>query len=309
MEISIIVPIYKAEKTLKRCVDSILEQTFDDFELLLIDDGSPDKSGEICDEYARSDSRVRVFHKENGGVSSARNLGLDNARGKWVMFVDSDDELSSKFSDVDVSLFRDDMVAFPPVVVKANGERERFSFVTSDCKYVCFDFAPLLCTYIIRTPWAKFYKRSAIGQLRFDTNLRFGEDFVFNMQFLKRAESFRYDNTKSFYLYYDAPIDFYGKYAMSIEESVATMVQLFDAYWSLEVKNEEFERTYFLMMKRLCQTAIYKNPQAWFRAPKVKSIYKNVKHLMPLAYRINYWLMSHQCVNVLRRSWAKKQAL
>ena len=80
-KISVIVPVYNAEKYLHRCIDSILSQTFTDFELLLINDGSKDSSGAICDEYAAKDNRVRVFHKENGGVSSARNLGLDNANG------------------------------------------------------------------------------------------------------------------------------------------------------------------------------------------------------------------------------------
>lgn len=89
--ISVIVPVYNTEKWLRRCVDSILAQTFTDFELLLIDDGSTDGSGAICDEYAGIDSRVRVFHKPNGGVSSARNLGLNNARGEWISFVDADD--------------------------------------------------------------------------------------------------------------------------------------------------------------------------------------------------------------------------
>ena len=92
--ISVIVPVYKAEKYLRRCIDSILAQTYTDFELLLIDDGSPDRSGEICDEYAKQDSRVRVFHKPNAGVSSARNLGLDNAKGDWITFVDADDYLA-----------------------------------------------------------------------------------------------------------------------------------------------------------------------------------------------------------------------
>ena len=95
--ISVIVPVYNTEKYLHRCVDSILAQTFTDFELLLIDDGSTDSSGAICDEYAQKDSRVRVFHKENGGVSSARNLGLDKAKGKWVTFVDSDDWIKESF--------------------------------------------------------------------------------------------------------------------------------------------------------------------------------------------------------------------
>lgn len=89
--ISIIVPVYKAEKYLSRCIDSILNQTFPDFELLLIDDGSPDSSGQICDEYASKDGRIRVFHKNNGGVSSARQLGIEKAVGKYSIHADPDD--------------------------------------------------------------------------------------------------------------------------------------------------------------------------------------------------------------------------
>ena len=93
-KISVIVPVYNAEKSLCRCIDSILTQTYQDFELLLIDDGSKDSSGAICDSYVAKDSRIKVFHKPNGGVSSARNLGIDNAQGEWLTFVDADDYLS-----------------------------------------------------------------------------------------------------------------------------------------------------------------------------------------------------------------------
>ena len=89
--VSVIVPVYKAEKYLHKCVDSLLAQTFTDFEVLLVDDGSPDRSGAICDEYASQDPRVRVIHKANGGVSSARQCGLDNARGEYVIHADPDD--------------------------------------------------------------------------------------------------------------------------------------------------------------------------------------------------------------------------
>ena len=95
--ISVIIPVYKVEQYLPRCVESILEQTFQNWELLLIDDGSPDCSGLICEEYAKKDSRIRVFHKENGGVSSARNLGIDNATGEWITFIDSDDYIQPGF--------------------------------------------------------------------------------------------------------------------------------------------------------------------------------------------------------------------
>lgn len=89
--ISVIVPVYKVEAYLEKCVNSIINQTYKNLEIILVDDGSPDKCGEMCDEFAKKDSRIRVFHKENGGQSSARNLGLDNMTGDYVGFVDSDD--------------------------------------------------------------------------------------------------------------------------------------------------------------------------------------------------------------------------
>lgn len=91
MKISIIIPIYKVEKYLRQCVDSVLSQSYKDIEVILVDDGSPDCSPQICDEYAEKDSRVKVIHKENGGVADARNYGLLNAKGDYVVFLDSDD--------------------------------------------------------------------------------------------------------------------------------------------------------------------------------------------------------------------------
>ena len=97
LKYSIIIPVYNAEATLNKCVDSVLMQQFANVEVILVDDGSKDGSLQICEEYARKDSRVTVIHKENGGVSSARNRGLDIAKGTWVTFVDSDDYLGDGF--------------------------------------------------------------------------------------------------------------------------------------------------------------------------------------------------------------------
>ena len=96
-EISVIVPVYKVEKYLNECIDSILQQTFADFELILVDDGSPDNCPALCDAAAAKDSRVRVIHKPNGGVSTARNAGLDAAKGSWIAFVDSDDTVHPEY--------------------------------------------------------------------------------------------------------------------------------------------------------------------------------------------------------------------
>ena len=92
-KISIIIPVYNTENYLHCCIDRILAQTYTDFELLLIDDGSTDKSSKICDEYAEKDSRIRVIHKENGGANAARKLGIEKANGEYVIFVDSDDSI------------------------------------------------------------------------------------------------------------------------------------------------------------------------------------------------------------------------
>lgn len=101
--ISVIVPIYKVEKYLSYCIESILKQSFTDFELLLIDDGSPDDCGVISDNWAKKDRRIRVFHQKNAGLSAARNKGLDNAIGRYAVFIDSDD-----YVDIDylINLYR-----------------------------------------------------------------------------------------------------------------------------------------------------------------------------------------------------------
>lgn len=135
MSISIIVPVYNTEKYLSACLDSILTQSFTDFELLLVDDGSTDKSGEICDEYAQKDSRIRVFHKENGGVSSARNLGIEEAVGDYLHFVDADDiVLSGAYEYLNTVIWeysRPDIICFKSQrdsvgLSKWGKEKERF---------------------------------------------------------------------------------------------------------------------------------------------------------------------------------------
>ena len=124
--VSVIVPVYNVEKYLHRCVDSILAQTFTDFELILVDDGSPDNCGTICDEYARKDSRVRVIHKSNGGVSDARNVALDVAKGVYVAFCDGDDFWCSDFLEKAQGAFIDesiDVVVLDYITVDENNER------------------------------------------------------------------------------------------------------------------------------------------------------------------------------------------
>ena len=108
MKISVIVPVYKAEKYIEACVQSILSQTYDDFELILINDGSPDASGTICDALAAGDHRIRVIHKENGGAATARNAGLDAARGDYIAFVDGDDLIHPQYLELLLAMLQKD---------------------------------------------------------------------------------------------------------------------------------------------------------------------------------------------------------
>ena len=130
--ISVIVPIYKVEKYLRRCVDSILEQSYPDFELLLIDDGSPDSCPRICDEYARRDERVRVFHKPNGGLSDARNYGLERMKGEYVSFIDSDDYVGKDYLKILMELIREYGVNVAAVTHQCVSEADGTLFVASE---------------------------------------------------------------------------------------------------------------------------------------------------------------------------------
>lgn len=125
--VSVIVPIYKVEPYLKRAVDSIINQTYSKLEIILVDDGSPDNCGKICDDYAKRDNRIKVIHKENGGLSDARNAGLDIATGEYIAFVDSDDYIAEDFVETLLWNWRSMMQMFPCV---PTGSRPLWNLMT-----------------------------------------------------------------------------------------------------------------------------------------------------------------------------------
>lgn len=198
--ISIIVPVYKVEQYLPKCIESILSQTYPNWELLLIDDGSPDNSGKICDEYAQKDERIRVFHKENGGVSSARNLGLDYAKGDYVMFVDSDDWISNNCLQVcfdEIKKDKLDALQFGFISVTDDLENPRVKIAT----------LPLNGEKYIQTNnfnvcvGGGIYKREIIEEykLRFPKELKLAEDQIFVLSFFKHTRSIKYMDRAMYY--------------------------------------------------------------------------------------------------------------
>lgn len=216
-KISVIVPVYNQEKFLKRCVDSILSQTFTDFELLLIDDGSTDDSAMMCDEYAKVDHRIKVFHKLNGGVSSARNLGLDNAKGIWVTFVDSDDYVSETYlGELEKNSNDVDLVVCGALIVSDN--TNSFPPSMKICKADDLSFLDeQLCYSYFRAPWAKLLKNDIIKKhsLRFALNLRVGEDTDFILSYLFWIKRISFVNIPS-YCYTGNWFDAIHRYAMNI---------------------------------------------------------------------------------------------
>lgn len=190
--ISIIVPVYNMEEYLHRCLDSILNQSFKDYEILLIDDGSSDKSGQICDEYADRVPCVRVFHKENGGVSTARNLGLKSAGGEWVSFVDADDVLLGDGLEELVSHASDkvDMVWGGYEVYNENNELT-YSITDRVCEDLTNEagiemlFSPRYYRYLGYSV-GRLFRRSVIvsSGITFDEDVFYNEDRLFCTRFM-----------------------------------------------------------------------------------------------------------------------------
>lgn len=272
-KITIIVPVYNVEIYLPHCINSILAQTFTDWELLLVDDGSPDRSGEICDEYAKTDKRIRVFHKKNGGVSSARNLGLDNAHGKWVTFVDADDYILPDFIK---GLYKPIETGEPVDFVHGGccnvenghiiGVNQSYeNYIGEDPGYVFKKFRGLTVSKLFSL---ENVNRGGDGlPLRFDEKMKIAEDMAFTLDYLmsvkryafveEKGYCYRVDNmssaTKSkntamyetelhsFRHLYESTISYIQKYNLGIEDSYLRFQQrgnqLFSTIFLLYVGN------------------------------------------------------------------------
>lgn len=188
--ISVIVPVYKVEEYLPACIRSILRQTYRDFELILVDDGSPDRCGAICDEFAKLDERIRVIHQKNGGVSGARNSGLDIAQGKYICFIDSDDLIAPNYIETFVSGNDNSDIKIQGLVyLEDNIPKEKISY--RSCTYKAFKEPLTHNMYSYGFPFCKLFKNEIIKKhhIRFNTELRFGEDCLFYYEYLSHCKT------------------------------------------------------------------------------------------------------------------------
>ena len=189
--ISVIVPVYNVEKYIRNCLDSIINQTYKDLEIILVDDGSTDNSGAICDEYAQKDSRIKVIHKQNGGQSSARNVGLKNATGEFIGFVDSDDTIElNAYEKLVFAIDGVDLAICGHSVVNDNG-----TTTNSKGKEKVLDYDDLwkeIFGRLNNAVWNKLFCKELLDGIEFNQNFAHGEDLIFNILYLQKAKSGRF---------------------------------------------------------------------------------------------------------------------
>lgn len=293
-KLSVIIPVYNTCAALPRCIESVLGQDFSDFELLLIDDGSTDGSGDVCDAYADKDSRVRVFHKIWGGPSSARNIGLDNATGEWVTFIDSDDYvdagyLSLPYSD-DVDLYVRNWN-----FAKSNA-LEHFDSTFVDNEHYWGFLQERMYGFAFRTACCSFFKRALIeqGRIRFDERSHLGEDTLFVLDYypfgstlqIVDGASYRYDRSRRWEdkhrlswdeaeSYLSVFMDKYEKLPIEVPALIAQMLGLFRAQIDKRERN--------VYRKWLCSKPVHRMIQAQTTRKKPLAVVKCwIKVMLPI---------------------------
>ncbi len=262
--VSIIVPVYNAEKTIGRCIDSILGQQYTDFELLLVDDGSKDGSGAICDSYALADSRVQVIHKENTGVSDTRNIGISRAAGVYLQFLDSDDWITPDATKLLVETARDhdcDLVIsdFYRVV----GERvSRKGDIDEDRVLTREEYAAHMmeqpADFYYGVLWNKLYRRDIVEshRLRMDPELSWCEDFMFNLEYIRHAQRF-YALQVPIY-YYVKTKGSLASQSLSISKTIRMKLMLFEYYnqfYKSVLDEDEYEKSRLKVYRFLVDAA------------------------------------------------------
>lgn len=262
--VSIIVPVYNAERTIARCIDSILDQEYTDFELLIIDDGSQDASGNICDNYAALDSRVHVIHKENSGVSDSRNMALDLAKGTYLQFLDSDDWITPNATRLFVEnaeKYHCDLVISD--FYRVAGERvSHKGDIEDDYVLTQEEFA----AHMIENPadfyygvlWNKLFRRDIVEKyhLRMDSDISWCEDFMFNLEYIRHAETFYALQIPVYY--YVKTKGSLASQGMSITKTIRMKLMVFEYYnnfYRHVLDEEDYERNKLQVYRFLVDAA------------------------------------------------------
>lgn len=264
MLVSIVVPVYNSSKYLARCLDSILMQTFRDYEVIVVDDGSTDSSASICDAYAEKYKMIKVIHQNNAGVSAARNKGIDESRGKYLMFVDSDDYIDTNMLDVAVSKIEE----YDADIFMSGNIEEYVSngiitnsvkrTVTSSCLYSLRKFLenfgqayPVVC---LSNSWCKLYKMENIkkNEIQFDESMSIDEDTNFIFSYMNYVQKIYFSKEILYHYYRDnretLSVKFHADRYEIIEYVYGKMMNLMYRENCSAESFSRFENMYFLYM-------------------------------------------------------------
>ncbi len=198
MEVSVIIPVYNTRQYLPRCIDSILKQTYSEWELILVDDGSVDGSGRICDDYTKKDPRIKVFHNQNQGPAASRYYGIEKAAGRYIMFVDSDDWLDEKMLQTMYNQIQDTGAGIICCIFKDINDNGKIShpqlfqeayidcYTREECMYHMHH-----TRYLTGSPCTKLYRKELFDDIDFCSNVTIGEDYAMIVQLAEKAERIR----------------------------------------------------------------------------------------------------------------------
>lgn len=271
-KISIIVPIYNVEKYLNRCIESIVNQTYQNLEIILVDDGSPDQCSEICDQWALKDSRIKVIHKKNGGLSDARNKGMEIASGDYIGFVDSDDWLHKNALEILLLFMQESQV---DIVECKSSSVERYVqdeiVLKNQIKSCRYSTETALSRLILEKPlkqtvWNKLYRRKLIEQIPFEVG-KYHEDEYWTYQIFAKAKEI---------LFIDVILYYYFQRCDSImgnEFSMKRMDAIEGRYNRFKFLQTNYEKLEFIAKKNLFFLIIYYGQQALKSKENIEKVY------------------------------------
>lgn len=316
-KVSIIVPVYKAEAYLSRCLDSILNQTYTNIEVILINDGSPDKSGMICDEYAQKDSRIKVIHQENKGVSSARNAGLKIAGGEYIGFVDSDDFIAPEMYEQMVQSMKSDRDLIICGCHRCNSDgmkqikkAKALTYYELQCPEEALP--SVIYQQVTMAVWSKLFRRNRIlsetGEVEifFDESLNNHEDFIFICEYICRCKGRIYLLPERLYYYCDqkGSLSNSEKSFDKILESLSAILELQQKYDIDELKSTELfyvENIWKYWVVKVMQGQEYKKPEDFKEHEKIKdeikkyvNVYNASKYVRKYKKVIVHMLLTHE---------------
>lgn len=282
--VSIIIPIYNSDETLEKCLNGVLSQKFDDWECVLVNDGSTDTSEHICKKFVNRDSRFRYIKKENGGVSSARNIGLDSINGKWVCFIDSDDFISADYlhpSDYDT----DAELVLKSVIF--SNKQEEYDYIPPSVimgRSLKTFLEDHLYSSKLLTPWAKIYRRNIIEQerLRFNTSFKLGEDTLFVDAYLKYVNAI----VVSGHGHYFYTFTLYNKYHFPVRKAIEYMQVFSPIFFDLGLQCPEMAKRMLIWYSGFTSDFHGKNKILWYTDKAVNKLYRHAYSHFPIAMKI-----------------------